>query len=314
MRASLGEEFDLTTPIAELADQGYTVIEGMLDEHELEEIREALQRVAEDDRKNPFDPGETQASTDDAAIEAFLAKSYSISEDELHRIMRQIRHTRTQNYGTPWPVPIAEVPRNFVQLPNFTHDGTQYVRNLLVKNELFLKLMEDPRVLALARGVLGDDCILSDLSANILGPHTGGQSWHVDTPLQQLPDPLPEFAITTQNVWMIDDFTHENGATRVVPGSHKRRKQPKWVNEAMEDKISLEAPAGSVAIWSSNTWHKAGANTTDRPRRAVLGYYARSWVKPFTDYRPSITAEMAERFSATALYLLGFSSNAVPRP
>jgi len=174
--------------------------------------------------------------------------------------------------------------------------------------------MEDPRVLALAGSVLGIDCILSDLSGIILGPHTGGQSWHVDAPLQQLPEPLPEFAITTQNVWMIDDFTHENGATRIVPGSHKRRRKPKWVNEVMEDEISLEAPAGSLAIWSSNTWHKAGANTTDRPRRAVLGYYARSWVKPFTDYRPSITAEMAERSSPTARYLLGFSSNAVPRP
>lgn len=314
MRVKLVQGFDLAAPIAELADQGYTVIEGMLDECELEEIREALQRVAEDDRKAPYDPGETEVSADDAAIEAFLADSYPIGEDEIHRIMRQIRHTRTQNYGAPWPVPIAEVPRNFVQLPNFTQDGTQYVRNLPVKNELFLKLMEDPRVLALAGSVLGIDCILSDLSGIILGPHTGGQSWHVDAPLQQLPEPLPEFAITTQNVWMIDDFTHENGATRIVPGSHKRRRKPKWVNEVMEDEISLEAPAGSLAIWSSNTWHKAGANTTDRPRRAVLGYYARSWVKPFTDYRPSITAEMAERSSPTARYLLGFSSNAVPRP
>ncbi len=305
--------FDLTIPIAELSDQGYTVIEGMLGESELEEVRAALEQAAEQDRKNPFDPGETETLDGDAAIEAFLAESYSISKQELRRIMRQIRHTRAQNYGTPWPLPIAEVPRNFVQLANFTEDGTQYVRNLPVKNELFLKLMEDARVLALTRSVLGDDCILSDLSANILGPHTAGQSWHVDAPLQQLPDPLPEFALTTQSVWMIDDFTHENGATRLVPGSHRKRRKPTWVNEVMEDEISLEAPAGSLAIWSSNTWHRAGANTTDRCRRAVLGYYARSWVKPFTDYRPSITSEMAERMSPTARYLLGFSSNAVPR-
>ena len=314
MRAGVEQGSDLPTPIAELTDQGYTVIEGVLDKSELEEVREALDRVAEADRKDPFDPGETEASPEDAAIEKFLGESYPISEDELHRVMRQVRHTRKQNYGAPWPVPIAEVPRNFVQLPNFTEDGSQYVRNLPVKDELFVRLVEDPTVLALARSVLGDDCILSDIAFNILGPHTGGQSWHVDAPLQQLPDPLPEFAITIQNVWMIDDFTHDNGATRIVPGSHKRRKKPQWVNEVMDDEISLEAPAGSVAVWSSNTWHKAGANTTDRPRRAVLGYYARSWVKPFTDNRPSITAEMAERLSPTALYLLGFSSSPVTRP
>ena len=81
MTASLEREFDLASPIAELADRGYTVIEGMLDEGELEEVREDPQQVAEHDRENPFDPGETEASEDDAPIEAFLAESYSISND-----------------------------------------------------------------------------------------------------------------------------------------------------------------------------------------------------------------------------------------
>lgn len=314
MKPGLEKDFDLATPMAELADQGYTIIEGMLDESELGELRDALQQIAQDECENVFVPEDTETSCYDTAIEAFLAESYPITKGELRRVMHQIQHTRMQNHGTTWPVSIEEVPRNFVQLPNFTEDGTQYVRSLVLKNDLFLKQVEDQRVLALTRSILGDDCILSDFSANILGPKTRGQSWHVDAPLQQLPDPLPEFAITTQNVWMLDDFTHENGATRIVPGSHKRRKKPEWVNESMEDEISIEAPAGSVAIWSSNTWHKAGANTTNRPRRALLGYYARSWVKPFTDYRPNISSKMAERISPTALYLLGFSSNAVQRP
>ena len=305
---------DLAKPMAELADRGYAVIEGMLNQSDLEQIRDAVEEAAARDRQHPFDPGDCPRSEDDAAIEAFLAESYSISKDELARIMRQIRYTRAQNYDTPWPVPISQVPRNFVQLANFSEGGrTQYIRNLPVKGGVFLKLVEDPRVLALARSVLGDDCILSDISANILGPDTRGQAWHVDAPLQQLPDPLPDFALTTQNVWMLDDFRPENGSTRLVPGSHKRRRKPTWTNETLEDEIALEAPAGSMAIWLSNTWHKAGPNSTDRPRRAILSYYARSWIKPFTDYRPSITPEMAEGLSPTVRYLLGFSSNAVQR-
>ena len=44
----------------------------------------------------------------------------------------------------------------------------------------------------------------------------------------ELPEPLPDFPLTTQNIFLLDDFTTENGATQVVPGSHKTRKKPEW--------------------------------------------------------------------------------------
>ena len=163
------------------------------------------------------------------------------------------------------------------------------------------------------RGVLGDDCVLSDISVNSIGPHTEGAAWHVDAPLGQLPEPLPEFPLTLQNVWMLDDFTAENGATRVVPGSHKRRRRPAWAGGRMEDEVILTAPAGSMAVWLSNTWHRVGPNSTDYPRRAILCYYDRSWIKPFSDYRTSIPRELLERYSPTLRYLLGFSANGLVR-
>jgi len=107
---------------------------------------------------------------------------------------------------------------------------------------------------------------------------------------------------------MLDEFSTENGATRVVPRSHRMKKKPPWGYDTIDGEVILTAPAGSVAVWLSQTWHRSGPNHTDCPRRAVLSYYSRSWVKPFTDFTRTMTREVAESFSPTARYLLGWSA------
>ena len=69
--------------------------------------------------------------------------------------------------------------------------------------------------------MLEEDCVLSDISATSIGPNSGGSgAWHIDAPLTQMPEPLPEIPLAVQNAWIIDDFTVDNGATHVVPKSH----------------------------------------------------------------------------------------------
>jgi len=295
----------------QLNEQGYAVVEGMLSERELGQIRRVVEELFQ---AVPFNPGDGPASKEDEQIEAFLADSYTISKAELNRLMRLIRYERHLNHDTPWPVPANEVVKMFMHLPeSFDLGKTRVVRNLPAKHEVFCQLVENEKVLKLARKVLGNDCVLSDISANSIGPHTEGAAWHVDSPLGQLPEPLPEYPLTLQNVWMLDDFTVENGATRVIPGSHKKRKRPAWAGGRMEDEVALTAPAGSMAIWLSNTWHRIGPNSTDNPRRAILCYYSRSWIKPFSDYRTSIPADVLKKASPTLRYLLGFSANGLVR-
>jgi ectoine hydroxylase-related dioxygenase (phytanoyl-CoA dioxygenase family) len=305
---------DQRAVIEQLTESGYVIVEGMLNAEELNQIRNVVESLFTQERESPYDPADGPASAEDAAIEAFLAESYSISKAELERLMRLIRYERHKNHDTPWPVPPNQVVKMFMHLPEFFDLGrTQVVRNLPGRNPIFGTLVEHPKVLKLARSVLGDDCVLSDISANSIGPHTEGGAWHVDAPLGQLPEPLPESPLTVQNVWMLDDFTAENGATRLVPGSHKRRRRPPWAGEVMDDEVALTAPAGSMAIWLSNSWHRIGPNSTARPRRAILSYYSRSWVKPFSDYRTSIPKELLDQYSPTLRYLLGFSANGLVR-
>lgn len=293
-----------------LGEYGHVVLENVLSQEEVIRIRDNVDDVAAQERQTPFEPGDGPAMSQDRALEEFLSDSYTVDRTELQRLLKRIRFTRAQSAGTPWPVKASEVSKLFLHLPTmFDHGKSQRVWNLLNKGVEFEGLVENPSVLHLVHNILDEDCVLSDCSATSIGSQTGGGAWHVDVPLGQIQEPLPDFPLTTQNVFMLDDFTTENGATRVVPGSHLTRKKPKWSKDKIEGEVILSAPAGSVAMWLSNTWHRSGPNFTDSPRRAILCYYCRSWVKPFNDFRASLVPDIVAGISPRLRYLLGFSSS-----
>ncbi len=310
----MDDRFDLTTASEHLSQQGYVILEDLLEPDLLEQLRSALDELFERERAAPFDPGDGPGAPEDEETEAYLGGSYAITSAELKRMMRRIRHTRAQNFDTPWPVAPQKLNKTLIHIPNlFDHDRSQYVRNLPVKTELAHNLAEHPVVHGLASRMVGEDCVIGDISATSIGPQTTGGSWHLDNPLTQMPEPLPDFPLGIQVAWMVDDFTPENGATRIVPRSHLTRKKPTWARGEQEDEVALTGPAGSAAIWLGSTWHRAGPNSTDRPRRAVISFYQCSWIKPFSEYRGVITAELAARMSPAVRYLYGLSAYGVVR-
>ena len=300
---------DLEAALAHLLQEGYVVLEGVLGSDELVNTRQEIQHVFDAERKKPPDPGDAQSFDDEEELGDYFARIYSISDAERKRLVRRARRTRQDNYNTPWPVPLEETNKGFFHFPTlFDHDRSQRIWNLPLKFTRSGRFIEDSTLLSLVRSVLGADCVLSDFSATSIGPRTNGGSWHVDVPLTQIPEPLPNFPITVQNAWMLDDFTPDNGATRIVPRSHLSQKKPKWGQGSMDGEVVLTAPAGSIAIWLSQTWHRSGPNNTDQPRRAILGYYCRSWVKPVTDLTRWMSPEKVTSFSPVVRYLLGWSA------
>ena len=241
---------DLAALGAQLSKQGFVVLEGLLEPDLLAELRSVLADLFARERETPYDPGDGPARPQDAEIRAYLAASYAVSDSELDRMLRRIRHTRAQNFDTAWPVELRKLNKTFIHIPNlFDDDRSQYVRNLPVKTELADRLAAHPVVHGLAALLLGGDCVIGDLSATSIGAGTRGGSWHLDNPLTQMREPLPDFPLGIQVAWMIDDFTHQNGATRIVPGSHLTRRKPTWAKGERDDEVALTAPAGSAAIW-----------------------------------------------------------------
>ena len=112
---------------------------------------------------------------------------------------------------------------------------------------------------------------------------------------------------------MLDDFQANNGATHVATGSNHTLKKPPPGQGPLDNELILEGPAGSVAIWLSQTWHRHGANITDDPRTGFIVQYGRSWVKPFVDMRSPIDAEQAAALSPRMRYMMGCNANAPVR-
>jgi ectoine hydroxylase-related dioxygenase (phytanoyl-CoA dioxygenase family) len=301
---------DQDAVLGHLMEHGYVVVENMLVGDEFEEIRDAVAKQFAKEQEQPYEPGDGPETDQDEELRQYFQDSYTISEAELDRLLRRIRHTRAENMDAPWPVKPSEMNKSFLHLPTlFDYDESPRIWNIPAKLKQTPKLIEHPIMLGLMRATLGQDCTVSDISATSLGPHTEvGGAWHIDAPLTQMPGPLPDIPLTVQNAWMLDDFTLENGATRVLPKSHLLRKKPTWGYHSEEGEVILTAPAGSMAMWLSQTWHKSGPNTTDHPRRAILGYFCRSWIKPFSDYTRAVPREIMETYSPTARYLLGWSA------
>ncbi len=150
--------------------------------------------------------------------------------------------------------------------------------------DLFVPLLDHPVVLALAERQVGKDFQMSTAGGMRLKPHSlGSSSWHVDVPLGWFSAngrPFPDFTMAITALWMLSDFTKENGATRVVPFSHRSRLNPVDVRQdpdgygRIEHEIAVEGGAGSCLVFDNAIWHSAGKNTTAITRLHVtIPYY-----------------------------------------
>lgn len=184
-------------------------------------------------------------------------------------------------------------------------EGTRTFRiyNLLALDPVFQAIPIHENALPIAEGVLDPGLQLSSLSAIILGPDQEAQPIHGDT--QQIPLPRPHPTISLNCMWAITDFTEANGATRIVPGSHKFDRNPPYGEHV--DSIAAEMPAGSVMFFDSALWHGGGANRTDERRYGIANYYCAGWVRQQENQQLGIPMETLKTFPRRLLELCGFS-------
>lgn len=148
--------------------------------------------------------------------------------------------------------------------------------NLVDKGEVFRTAILHPLVLEGVRHVLGPQIKLSSLNARSADPHSdAGQPLHVD--MGALPDASGFWVCNT--IWLLDDFTPENGATRLVPGSHRWNARPQDVLAdplaPHPQEVLLTGPAGSIAVMNAHLWHGGTANRSSAPRLAMHAFYCR---------------------------------------
>jgi ectoine hydroxylase-related dioxygenase (phytanoyl-CoA dioxygenase family) len=135
-------------------------------------------------------------------------------------------------------------------------------------------------------------------------PRQGNQALHADWGKRQSDEPFH----VVNSIWLIDDFTAENGSTRVVPGTHKLGGSPRdyLADPAAPhpDQQLLIAPAGTVVVFNSHLWHGGTTNRTDKTRRACHVYYTAREHAQQLNQREYIRKVTYDRISPAARYIL----------
>ncbi len=185
----------------------------------------------------------------------------------------------------------------------------QRIWTLLNYGQEFVDLSIDPTALELVEALLGRAILLSNISANITEPGGGEMLMHCDQ--GYFPTPYPAEAVAANAMWLLDEFTADNGATRYVPRSHRLDHGPIDHEGPLPATVPLVAPAGTLAVMDGRLWHQTGWNrTADQTRAGVFAYYTRPYIRTQENWFLSLADHVVEkaRQPGRLRQLLGFDA------
>ena len=225
-------------------------------------------------------------------VDALRSLGYAVVEGVLDR--DQVAATRAELQAVLDATPTG---RNA-----FEGFATRRIYRLFAKTRAFDEWAIHPVVTGVLDAVLGP-CQLSAPTGIQIGPGEPAQVLHRDDSIYPLPDPHGDVVLNT--MWAFDDFTTENGATRIVAGSHR---WPRTREPAADDPI-VEAtmPAGSVIFYTGSLLHGGGANRTDRPRLGVILEYVAGWLRPQENHVIGVPPELVATLPERLQELLGYN-------
>ena len=221
-----------------------------------------------------------------------------------------------------------------IDYKNPGHLDNQWVNMLVNKGVEFEQLVVHPLASQLVAHVLGDAHLLSCCDAQIKHPGSDFMPLHTDqwwmpppTPVQGQhvraarmsrsdgdalsiePDRQSIAPPAVANVmWMITDFTEENGATLVVPGSHRSGRQP---DQSVPHRIKTVAGvgrAGTALVFDGRLWHAAGHNTTQSSRYGITCTFCGPQFRQLENYTRGLKSEVLQRASPLLRQRLGFGA------
>ncbi|MBK8258076.1 MAG: phytanoyl-CoA dioxygenase family protein [Polyangiaceae bacterium] len=185
----------------------------------------------------------------------------------------------------------------------FEGDRTVRIYNLLARGKVFEEIPVHPAVLPIVEKVLDRGCLVSSLSSIAIDPGQTAQPIHADD--QVISIPKPHVPVICNTMWACTDFTEMNGATRVVPGSHKSERSPIPFEEVPS--IPAEMKRGSVLIWHGSLWHGGGANHTQTRRLGIAMNYCAGYIRQQENQQLGIPLNVAKGFSDRLRKLCGFT-------
>jgi len=193
---------------------------------------------------------------------------------------------------------------------DFNGYTTLRVSGILAISPTSADLVAHPRVIEVADDILLDHCVnyrIGSLTAIEIHPGESDQYMHVDDGIY--PVRMPGMQLQISAMWALQDFTEENGATRVALGSHLDSNINRYNTVEMQHQdntIQAVMPKGSVLFYMGTTWHGGGANRTDKPRAGLINTYALGWLRQEENQYLNVPREIAEQHSEIIQKLMGY--------
>jgi ectoine hydroxylase-related dioxygenase (phytanoyl-CoA dioxygenase family) len=163
------------------------------------------------------------------------------------------------------------------------------------------------RVLAVADAILKPHCLTyrigSTTGIEIL-PGEDDQVLHTDDSMYPLRIPELEFQIGV--MWALNDFTEDNGGTRVVLGSHGVSMDD---DETLDEPVQAAMPKGSALFYMGSLWHGGGANRSSGPRMGLINTYSLGWLRQEVNQYLAVPPEIAAQYGETIRCLLGYTKH-----
>jgi ectoine hydroxylase-related dioxygenase (phytanoyl-CoA dioxygenase family) len=159
--------------------------------------------------------------------------------------------------------------------PEFHRRGNNDGPGRLERDPAFAPCLHDPRVMAAVAHLLDGDVALLGFRGREPMAGSGQQGFHVDsaTPVE------PDRQMLVNAFWVLDDMDEANGATRIVPGSHRLRRVPGrdllQPHARHPDAMTLKARAGDVIVFSAHLWHAGSKNQSGARRRIAMAHFGR---------------------------------------
>ncbi len=191
----------------------------------------------------------------------------------------------------------------------FSGFRTRRTGGLLGRSATCRELVQHPTVLGTVHATLAHATSVQLHLTQVIaiGPGEPAQMIHRD---QWAFDffPFPSgYEVQCNTIWAMTDFTEANGATRVIPGSHRLADRLQF---APADTLPAEMPAGSLLIYTGSLYHGAGANRSDSERYDVNLTYSLSWLRQEENQYLAVPAEVARTFDEPLLRLMGYARGA----
>jgi ectoine hydroxylase-related dioxygenase (phytanoyl-CoA dioxygenase family) len=190
---------------------------------------------------------------------------------------------------------------------NFNGYKTKRLGGILGISRTSADLIAHPDVMKVADAILRPHCEnyqIGSCTAIEIHPGEGAQQLHLDDDFYPIRIPGVEFQIGV--MWALDDFTKENGATRVVPTDKKRAE----IESIPADDITQAVmPKGSVLYYLGSTVHGGGANLSTSPRSGLITTYSLGWLRQEENQYLTIPREIADSYPEHVRRLMGYQTH-----